>query len=100
MPRQRTAPSPVTSPAPAPARRTAPRPALLLPSPTATPFTFGYATVLLVTSLFAEYADPSLVHALYQGSSTDVSHLMRSPVVVMLTSALWVAGGITSSYTL
>ncbi|WP_313884289.1 rhomboid-like protein [Streptomyces cynarae] len=79
---------------------TAPRLASLLPSPTRAPFTFGYAAVLLVTSLFAQFADPSLVIALYQGSSTDVAHLMRSPAVVLLTSALWIAGGMMSYYTL
>lgn len=100
MPRQRTAPPPAPPPAPVPVRRTSPSSVLPLPSPTGTPFTFGYAAVLLVTSLFAEYADPSLVDALYQGSSTDVAHLMRSPVVVLIASALWIAGGLMSSYTL
>jgi hypothetical protein len=100
MPRQRTVPPPVTPPAPLPVRPTAPRLALLLPSPARTPFTFGYAAVLLVTSLFAQYAAPSLVNALYQGSSTDVTHLMRSPVVVLLASALWIAGGMMSYYAL
>ncbi|MEU1569306.1 hypothetical protein ABZ504_55315, partial [Streptomyces mirabilis] len=30
------------------------------------------------------------------GSSTDVAHLVREPVLVLLASALWMAGGITS----
>ncbi|MFF3907390.1 rhomboid-like protein [Streptomyces sp. NPDC001848] len=100
MPRQRTAPPPVTHTVPLPVRWTAPRLVLLLPSPKRAPFTFGYAAVLLVTSLFAQYADPTLVNALCQESSTDVAHLMRSPVVVLLTSALWIAGGMLSYYTL
>jgi hypothetical protein len=100
MPRQRTAPPPVEPPAALPVRWTAPRLASLLPSPKRAPFTFGYAAVLLVTSLFAQFADPSLMEALYQGSSTDVVHLMRSPVVVLLASALWIAGGMMSYYTL
>lgn len=72
----------------------------VLPSPAATPFTLAYATVLVVTSAIAEYADPSLVHALHQGSSTDVAHLVQQPVLVLLASALWIVGGIGSPYAL
>ncbi|MFE2384488.1 rhomboid-like protein [Streptomyces misionensis] len=74
------------------------RPWRLLPTPTGTPFTFGYAAVLAVTSLIAALAPPSLVYALYQGSSTDFAHLVRSPAVVLLASALWIAGGVLSPY--
>ncbi|WP_323178268.1 rhomboid-like protein [Streptomyces sp. NBC_00620] len=74
------------------------RPWRLLPTPTATPFTFGYAAVLVVTSLVAEYASPSLVHALHQASSTDVAHLVQTPVLVLIASALWIAGGMFSPY--
>jgi hypothetical protein len=49
--------------------------------------------------MFAQYSAPSLVLTLYQQSSTDVAHLMRSPVLALIASALWIAGGITSSYT-
>ncbi len=77
-----------------------PRPWRLLPTPVGTPFTFFYATVLVMTSLVAEYADPTLVHVLHQGSSTDVAHLVRTPVPVLLASALWVAGGVGSLYAL
>ncbi|MFE9093698.1 rhomboid-like protein [Streptomyces sp. NPDC007264] len=99
MPRQRSVP-PAPAPAvpKAPARRTVPCPGRLLPTPTGTPFTFGYAVVLVVTSLFAELADPSLVHTLHQESSTDVAHLAHSPVRVLVASALWIAGGLTSAY--
>ena len=108
LPRQRgphAAAPPASAPpaigaAPAPGPRVAFRPWRLLPTPTGTPFTFAYAAVLTVTSLFATYADPALVHALHQGSSTDVAHLVRTPVLVLLASALWVAGGIVAPYTL
>ncbi|MFJ9586339.1 rhomboid-like protein [Streptomyces acidicola] len=70
----------------------------LLPTPTGTPFTFSYATVLLVSSLIADHADPSLVHALHQGSSTDVAHLVQNPVPALVASALWVVGGVMSPY--
>ncbi|OIJ89258.1 hypothetical protein BIV25_34710 [Streptomyces sp. MUSC 14] len=98
MPRQRgtapAAPVPVQAPRPVPAARLW----RLLPTPGATPFTFGYAALLAVTSAFAAVADPGLVNALYRGSSTDVAHLVQSPAVVLVTSALWIAGGILSPY--
>lgn len=75
-----------------------PRPWRLLPTPTGTPFTFGYAIVLCVTSLISAYADPALVHALLQGSSTDVAHLVRTPELVLVGSALWLAGGVASPF--
>lgn len=74
------------------------RPWRLLPTPAGTPFTLGYAVVLALTSLFAEYGDSGLVDRVLQASSTDVAHLARSPVHVLVASALWVAGGITSAY--
>jgi hypothetical protein len=74
------------------------RPWRLLPTPVGTPFTFSYASVLVVTSVVAAYADPALVHALRQGSSTDVAHLVRDPALVLFASALWVAGGVASPY--
>lgn len=103
MPRQRgplvTAAAGVgEGPAPAAAPRSTLRPWLLLPTPTGTPFTFGYAALLCLTSLIAAYADPALVHALLQGSSTDMAHLLRTPELVLIGSALWVAGGVASPF--
>ncbi|WP_412126730.1 rhomboid-like protein [Streptomyces tubercidicus] len=74
------------------------QPLRLLPTPVGTPFTFGFAVVLAVTSLFAEYADPGLVSKLLHGSSTDVVHLTQAPLPVLIASALWIAGGMTSGY--
>ncbi|MFJ4078680.1 rhomboid-like protein [Streptomyces iakyrus] len=103
MPRQRgpygTADAGVREPVPAAVPRLrALRPWRLLPTLTGTPFTFGYATLLCLTSLISAYAQPALVHALLQGSSTDVAHLVRSPELVLIGSALWVAGGVTSPF--
>ncbi|WUH50995.1 hypothetical protein OHO27_13245 [Streptomyces sp. NBC_00443] len=112
MPRQRgplgataTTAVPASPSAPSPSGAAAPlsrvcRPWRLLPTPTGTPFTLAYAAVLAVTSLVATYADPALVHALHQGSSTDVAHLVGMPVTVLLASALWIAGGFVAPYTL
>ncbi|MFE9307568.1 rhomboid-like protein [Streptomyces sp. NPDC006706] len=77
-----------------------PRPWRLLPTPPGTPFTFGYAALLAVTSLVARYADPAVVDALRQSSSTDVAHLVRAPLLVLPASALWIAGGVVSAYSL
>ncbi|MGY5125724.1 rhomboid-like protein [Streptomyces nigrescens] len=74
------------------------RPWRLLPTPVGTPFTFGYAVLLAATSLFAEHADPGLVSELLRGSSTDVVHLAQAPLLVLIASALWIAGGMTSGY--
>lgn len=74
------------------------RPWRLLPTPAGTPFTFGYTIVLCVTSLISAYADPALVRALLQGSSTDVAHLVRTPELVLVGSALWLAGGVASPF--
>ncbi|MFF3320686.1 rhomboid-like protein [Streptomyces sp. NPDC002889] len=83
------------------ARGTSPwrRLARLLPTPTGTPFTFGYALVLIATSLFTAYADPGTVAALLRDSSTDVAHLAHNRLLVLVASALWVAGGPASPYT-
>ncbi|MFG2649279.1 rhomboid-like protein [Streptomyces sp. NPDC048436] len=70
----------------------------LLPTPTGTPFTFGYAAVLAATSLLTRYADPTLISTLHQHSSTDVAHLTQQPLLVLTASALWIAGGIASPY--
>ncbi|MFF2807560.1 rhomboid-like protein [Streptomyces sp. NPDC058000] len=108
MPRQRGAaaapaadvPQVVAAPSDAPARRpwTGLHPWRLLPTPAGTPFTFCYALLLVATSLFAEQGDPSLVSALLQGSSTDVVHLAQAPLLVLVASALWIAGGLLSGY--
>ncbi|QHC25471.1 rhomboid-like protein [Streptomyces sp. GS7] len=76
------------------------RPWRLLPTPTGTPFTFGYALLLVATSLFADHGDPALVASLLQGSSTDVTHLAQDPLLVLVASALWIAGGLGSSFAL
>ncbi|MEU7222702.1 rhomboid-like protein [Streptomyces chrestomyceticus] len=75
-----------------------PKPWHLLPGPRTTPFTFGYTLLLAATSLFAEHADPELVHTLLQASSTDVEHLAQAPLLVLVASALWIAGGPASAY--
>ncbi|WP_424861980.1 rhomboid-like protein [Streptomyces sp. MMS24-I29] len=74
--------------------------ARLLPTPTGTPFTFGYLLVLAATSLFMAHADPHTVEELLSASSTDVAHLGRTPLLVLGASALWVVDGFASPYVL
>ncbi|EDY54172.1 conserved hypothetical protein [Streptomyces sviceus ATCC 29083] len=108
MPRQRergetdATGTPVTSPPTAAldTRSRVPRLLRLLPTPTGTPFTFVYGAVLVVVSLVAAQLDPAVAHTLHQGSSTDVAHLVRMPVLVLVASALWIAGGVLSPYAL
>jgi hypothetical protein len=101
MPRQRTPQHPEQPQAAKPPQtvappEAAPRRRLRVPAP----FTLSYAAVLAVTSYFAAHADPALVNALHQGSSTDVAHLLRTPLLVLTASALWVAGGFASPFML
>lgn len=102
MPRQRERAVTAATPPPAPPTATPdtrPQRLLrLLPTPTGTPFTFAYGAVLAAVALVAAHLDPALVHTLHQGSSTDVAHLVRTPVLVLVASALWIAGGILSPY--
>ncbi|WP_443059831.1 rhomboid-like protein [Streptomyces sp. NBC_00467] len=105
IPAQRTGPvraaqhAAVSFPAAGPLRTPWWRQALrLLPTPTGTPFTFGYLLVLLATSLYARHGDPATVSALLHGSSTDVAHLAHRPLLVLGASALWIAGGLASPY--
>ena len=95
MPRQR-APQRPEQPRPVAPAEAAPRRRCRVPAP----FSLSYTAVLAVTSYVTAHAGPALVHALHQGSSTDVAHLLRTPVPVLLASALWVAGGFTSPFVL
>ncbi|MGB8944082.1 MAG: rhomboid-like protein [Streptomyces sp.] len=92
------APGVVPAPGGVAAHLRRPRPWRLLPTPTGTPFTFGFAAILAVTSFLTAYADPSLISALHRHSSTDVAHLAQEPLLVLVASALWIAGGIASPY--
>ncbi|KOG86620.1 integral membrane protein [Streptomyces varsoviensis] len=74
------------------------RPWRLLPTPLGTPFTFGYALLLMATAAYADYGDQETVGRLLRDSSTDVAHLSDRPLLVLVASALWVAGGLQSAY--
>ncbi|MEU8548518.1 rhomboid-like protein [Streptomyces roseoverticillatus] len=69
-----------------------------LPTPHGTPFTFCYALVLLATAIYTDYGDEATVNQLLRESSTDAAHLAEQPLLVLLASALWIAGGLYSLY--
>ncbi|WP_190022185.1 rhomboid-like protein [Streptomyces hiroshimensis] len=69
-----------------------------LPTPLGTPFTFFYGLVLLATAIYTDYGDQATVNELLRESSTDAAHLVEQPLVVLLASALWIAGGLYSLY--
>ncbi|MEU1664528.1 rhomboid-like protein [Streptomyces sparsogenes] len=72
--------------------------ARVAPSPRATPFTLCYALVLVSTGLFSHLADPDLVRDLLAHSSTDVANLSHRPLLSLVASGVWVAGGLLSPY--
>ncbi|MFC5721411.1 rhomboid-like protein [Streptomyces gamaensis] len=69
-----------------------------LPSPTGTPFTFAYAMVLLGTAIYGDLGDEATVNQLLRDSSTDAAHLAERPLLVLIASALWIAGGVFTAY--
>ncbi|GHG56793.1 rhomboid-like protein [Streptomyces griseocarneus] len=84
--------------APSRRRRALGRLGRLLPTPTGTPFTFFYGLILLATAVYSDVGDEATVNQLLRDSSTDAAHLADQPLVVLLASALWVAGGVRSAY--
>jgi hypothetical protein len=61
----------------------------VLPSPRATPVTFGYLLVLLASTVLLRVLGRDTAHVLLAASSTDVAHLGRRPLLVLVGSALW-----------
>ena len=59
------------------------------PSPAATPFTFGYVTLLAASTLLLWAVDDRLHHQILAESSTDLAHLESAPLRVLVASALW-----------
>ncbi|ARZ67903.1 hypothetical protein SMD11_2252 [Streptomyces albireticuli] len=74
------------------------RPWRVLPTPTGTPFSFVYGLILLATALYTDLGDEATVDRLLRDSSTDAANLADRPLVVLVASALWVAGGLYSAY--
>ena len=58
------------------------------------PLTTVYVLVLLVTSIVLRLASAADADRLMEFSSTDVAHLGRDPLTVLVLSALWLPGGL------
>jgi hypothetical protein len=63
-----------------------------LPGPRATPFTFWYLVVLLVSTVVIKLVAPATAAEILTWSSTSSANLHRHPVLALIASALWVDG--------
>ncbi len=66
---------------------------MLLPSPSATPFTFWYLALLLVTTILQRAVGESVSAKLLAGASTDAHNLWHRPIASLISSALWIDDG-------
>ncbi|WP_312871826.1 rhomboid-like protein [Amycolatopsis acididurans] len=66
------------------------RAAVLLPSPTLTPFTFWYLALLLVTTVVQRLVGQTVSAKLLAMASTDAQNLWHRPVLSLISSALWI----------
>lgn len=66
------------------------RAAVLLPSPSATPFTFWYLAVLLATTILQRVVGESVSAKLLARASTDAHNLWHRPIMSLISSALWI----------
>ncbi|MFD8786097.1 rhomboid-like protein [Kitasatospora sp. NPDC059599] len=62
------------------------------------PGTYAWLAILLVTTEVIRHVDPLTADRILQRRSTNLHHLQVSPVRVLVTSALWIAGGGWFSY--
>ncbi|MER7755406.1 rhomboid-like protein [Kitasatospora sp. NPDC097643] len=80
----------------APARRRS-RPARLAHAAGAyvrrAPGTYLWLAILLLTTLVIRHVDPAVADHILEKRSTNLHYLAVSPVRVLVTSALWIAGG-------
>ncbi|HVV09537.1 rhomboid-like protein [Amycolatopsis sp.] len=66
------------------------RAAVLLPSPSATPFTFWYLTLLLATTVMQRMVGQTVSAKLLAMASTDAHNLWHRPIMSLISSALWI----------
>ncbi|MFJ9609636.1 rhomboid-like protein [Kitasatospora sp. NPDC101176] len=62
------------------------------------PGTYVWLAILLVTTQVIRHVDPLTADRILERRSTNLHHLQTSPVRVLITSALWIAGGGWPSY--
>jgi hypothetical protein len=56
------------------------------------PGTFIWLAILFVTTLIIRHVSPHFAHHILVRQSTNIKYLHKSPVRVLITSALWIAG--------
>jgi hypothetical protein len=56
------------------------------------PGTFIWLTILFATTLIIRHVSPHFAHHILVRQSTNIKYLHKSPVRVLITSALWIAG--------
>jgi hypothetical protein len=76
----------------APSRALGPAARKWLPAWRTTPFAFVYVALLAAGSIVLSLLDTGDHDAVLRFSSTDVDHLSKHPMFVLVTSALWVDG--------
>ncbi|PYC77708.1 hypothetical protein C7C46_18110 [Streptomyces tateyamensis] len=57
------------------------------------PGTFAWLAVLLLTTQIIHHVSPEFANRLLERRSTNLHQLSTSPVRVLITSAMWIAGG-------
>ncbi|MER5641045.1 rhomboid-like protein [Kitasatospora sp. NPDC002227] len=57
------------------------------------PGTFAWLAILFVTTQIIRHVSPEFADGLLQKRSTNIEYLSQDPVRVLITSALWIAGG-------
>ncbi|KJS53290.1 membrane protein [Streptomyces rubellomurinus subsp. indigoferus] len=57
------------------------------------PGSYTWLAILLITTQVIRHVDPVTADRILERRSTNLHHLQVSPVRVLLTSALWIAGG-------
>ncbi|MFE6051301.1 rhomboid-like protein [Kitasatospora sp. NPDC056446] len=62
------------------------------------PGTYIWLAILLVTTQVIRHVEPATADRILERRSTNLHHLQVSPVRVLVTSALWIAGGGWLSY--
>ncbi|GAA1068995.1 membrane protein [Kitasatospora nipponensis] len=57
------------------------------------PGTFIWLAILFVTTLILRHVSPGFADGILEKRSTNIHYLSQSPVRVLISSALWIAGG-------
>ncbi|WP_231584642.1 rhomboid-like protein [Mycobacterium haemophilum] len=62
------------------------------------PLTYSWLAVLLVTTIIAHHLDRRQWHAIVVAGSTNIAHLAKDPLEVLIDSLLWIDGRYWTPY--